>query len=160
MSNDVAIYGQGNVTLLDARMDAKRFPRLKTYPREEAVGYMGKIVAKAFMYRGQAADEMNVHFISSSLVDELLADTPKAGLGNLSFLEINSVIKQAVLGTEMYGISVASLYKVLLDYAKNEGHRLDQEARDRTHRESIKALKESAIAPMLQSYAGAMVRKK
>ena len=110
-------------TLLEMRQHPELFPRIKTLPREQAVFEMSKIVSQAFLYRGQAADPTNIQFIASALVQELL-DDDKFGASSLSLAEIQVVVKRAVLGgSEMFGISVASLYKVIMEFVKGEGHR-------------------------------------
>lgn len=159
MSNELTIPGSSQVSLLDIRMDSKRFPRLCSYPKEEAVFHMVKIVSQAFLYRGQAADPTNINFIASALVDELMAEDtyhPKY----LSFEEIGRVVKDAVLtDTEMYGISVASLYRVILAWCKGEGSRIQREAADLAKKQQDKALKDSVIAPMLQAYTGQFINE-
>lgn len=120
-SSALVNYNPGKATLLEMRADSTRFPRIKTMPREQAVMGMAKIVSQAFLYRGQAADPTNIQFISSALVQELL-DDDKNGAGYLSLAEIQVVVKRAVLGgSEMFGISVASLYKVIIAFVKGEG---------------------------------------
>lgn len=122
MSNEIVNYNPGQASLLEMRADFNRFPRIKTMPREQVVMGMAKIVSQAFLYRGQAADPTNIQFISSALVQELLEDD-KFGSGNLSLAEIQVVVKRAVLGgSELFGISVASLYKVIIEFVKGEGH--------------------------------------
>ena len=146
------------VSLLEMRMDKKRFPRIGTFSREQAVLEMSKIVSQAFLYRGQAADLTNIQFISSALVDELLEDD-KYGAGYLSLAEIQVVVKRAVLGgSEMFGISVASLYKVIMEFVKGEGHRNQQQVLEQRQKETERILKESALAPMLQAYTGEFIR--
>ena len=119
---------------------------------------MTKVVSQAFLYKGQAADPTNIQFISCSLVDELRADLDKMGTKHLSFAEISRVVKRAVLRDEMYGISVASLYKVIIEYVKGEGHRISQEARQKKEEQERESLKQSVIAPMLQAYAGRLIK--
>ena len=163
MSNDIITTNQlpetTQVSLLEIRMDAKRYPRLHTYPREKAVMEMSKVVTQAFLYKGQAADPTNIQFISCSLVDELQADLDKTGTNYVTFAEISRVVKRAVLCDDMYGISVASLYRVIIDYVKGEGHRLSLEARKRKEEDDRESIKRSVIAPMLQAYAGQLIRK-
>lgn len=142
------------VSLLEMRMDEKRFPRIGAFPREQAVFEMSKIVSQAFLYRGQAADPKNIQFISCALVDELQSDLDKLGTRHISFAEISRVVKRAVLQDDMYGISVASLYKVIVEYIKGEGHRLQQEVSERKRKSEQEQIKNSVIAPMLQAYAG------
>ena len=146
------------VSLLEMRMDEKRFPRIGAFPREQAVLEMSKIVSQAFLYKGQAADPTNIQFISCSLVDELQADLDKLGTRNISFAEISRIVKRAVLQDDMYGISVASLYKVIIEYVKGEGHKLQQEVLERKRKSDQDQIKNSVIAPMLQAYAGELLK--
>ena len=146
------------VSLLEMRMDEKRFPRIGAFPREQAVFEMSKIVSQAFLYKGQVADPKNIQFISCSLVDELQADLDKLGTRNISFAEISRVVKRAVLQDDMYGISVASLYKVIIEYVKGEGHKLQQEVLERKRKSEQEQIKNSVIAPMLQAYAGELLK--
>ena len=145
-------------SLLEMRMDEKRFPRIGAFPREQAVFEMSKIVSQAFLYRGQAADPKNIQFISCALVDELQSDLDKLGTRHISFAEISRVVKRAVLQDDMYGISVASLYKVIIEYIKGEGHRLQQEVSERKRKSEQEQIKNSVIAPMLQAYAGELLK--
>ena len=146
------------VSLLEMRMDEKRFPRIGAFPREQAVFEVSKIVSQAFLYRGQAADPKNIQFISCALVDELQSDLDKLGTRHISFAEISRVVKRAVLQDDMYGISVASLYKVIIEYIKGEGHRLQQEVSERKRKSEQEQIKNSVIAPMLQVYAGELLK--
>ena len=146
------------VSLLEMRMDEKRFPRIGTFSREQAVLEMSKIVSQAFLYKGQAADPTNIQFISCSLVDELQADLDKLGTRNISFAEISRIVKRAVLQDDMYGISVASLYKVIIEYVKGEGNKLQREVLERKRKTDQEQIKNSVIAPMLQAYAGQLLK--
>lgn len=146
------------VSLLEMRKDSKRFPRIGTFSREEAVFEMSKIVSQAFLYKGQVADKRNIQFISGALVDELHADLYHLGTRNISFAEISRVVKRAVLQDEMYGISVATLYKVIIDYINGEGHRLQKQIAEMREREQQEEIKKSIVAPMLQSYAGQLLK--
>ena len=146
------------VSLLEMRMDEKRFPRIGAFPREQAVFEMSKIVSQAFLYRGQAADPKNIQFISCALVDELQSDLDKLGTRHISFAEISRVVKRAVLQDDMYGISVASIYRVIIEYIKGEGHRLQQEVSERKRKSEQEQIKNSVIAPMLQAYAGELLK--
>ena len=146
------------VSLLEMRMDEKRFPRIGSFPREQAVFEMSKIVSQAFLYKGQAADPKNIQFISCALVDELQSDLDRLGTKHISFGEISRVVKRAVLQDDMYGISVASLYKVIIEYIKGEGQRLQQEVSERKRKSEQEQIKNSVIAPMLQAYAGQLLK--
>lgn len=157
-SSALVNYNPGKATLLEMRADSTRFPRIKTMPREQAVMGMAKIVSQAFLYRGQAADPTNIQFISSALVQELLEDD-KNGAGYLSLAEIQVVVKRAVLGgSEMFGISVASLYKVIMEFVKGEGHLNQKQIQERKQREQEQAFRESGLHPMLQAATGEFIR--
>lgn len=158
MSNEIANYNPGQASLLEMRADSTRFPRIKTMPREQVVMGMAKIVSQAFLYRGQAADPTNIQFISSALVQELL-DDDKYGAGYLSLAEIQLVVKRAVLGgSEMFGISVASLYKVIMEFVKGEGHLNQQKILDARRKEEDKRLQASGLTPMLRAFTGEFVK--
>ena len=122
-----------NVDLVEIRRHPELYPRIKTTPDEEAVNKMTTMVYAAFLYRGQDATTTTIRFIANALVAEIKADT-KFGLGSLSWEEIGRTIRLAVLGggKEMYGVSVASLYAALVDYAKTEGHDAQRRA-SQTH---------------------------
>lgn len=156
-SNQLMTPASSQASLLEMRMDKKRFPRIGTFSREQAEFEMSKIVSQAFLYRGQVADPTNIQFISCSLVEELQADLDKLGTRHISFAEISRVVKRAVLQDDMYGISVASLYKVIIEYIKGEGHRLQQEVSERKRKSEQEQTKNSVIAPMLQAYAGELL---
>ena len=159
MSNEIANYNPGQASLLEMRADATRFPRINTMSREQAVSGLIRIVSQAFLYRGQAADPVNVQFISNALLNELLEDD-KYGAGYLSLAEIQVIVKRAVLGgSEMFGISVASLYKVIMEFVKGEGHLNQQQVLEQRKKETERILKESALAPMLKAYTGEFIRK-
>ena len=158
-TNDQLMTPASNqVSLLEMRMDEKRFPRIGACPREQAVFEMSKIVSQAFLYKGQAADPKNIQFISCALVDELQSDLDRLGTKHISFGEISRIVKRAVLQDDMYGISVASLYKVIIEYIKGEGHRLQQEVSERKRKSEQEQIKNSVIAPMLQAYAGQLLK--
>lgn len=151
MSNEIVNYNPQGVTLLEMRADSERFPRIKTMPREQAVSGMTRIVSQAFLYRGQAADPANVQFIATALVEEILADDN--GAYNLSLAEIQVVVKRAVLNTDMFGISVSSLYKVIIAFVKGEGHRNQEQV------DAARIWKEVyGDHPMLQAAAGEFAR--
>ena len=155
MSNETSTalvnYNPGNASLLEMRADSEKFPRIKTMQREQAVLGMSKIVTQAFLYRGQAADPTNIQFISSALVQEILEDTN--GAYNLSLAEIQVIVKRAVLNTDMIGINVSSLYKVIIAFVKGEG---------RENQSRVDALRRVKPDPggmaMLQAATGEFIR--
>lgn len=155
--NTLAVQNNAQVTLLDIRKDPKRFPRIGAYPRDQAVFEMSKIVSQAFLYKGQSADPTNIQFISCSLVDELMADQDHLGTRNISFEEISRIVKRAILTDDMF-LSVSSFYKVIMTYIKGEGHNLHRKVIAMKKREEQEKIKQSIIAPMLQAYAGELLK--
>lgn len=149
----------GHVTLVDIRSDNRRFPRLHSYNRQDAVKQMSIIILMAFQYRGQQADVPTVTQMSNSLIDILNEDEYGIGTRFLSFEEIKRVVRKAVLGQgkEMYGISVSSIFQALADYCKGEGKVADKEAKQIASKQ--KELRNSIIAPMIQGYAETMVKQ-
>ena len=149
----------GKASLVEIRTDNKRFPRLHTYRREDAVSQMNIIVLMAFQFRGQQTDAQTVTQISSSLIDILNEDEYGIGTKYLSFEEIKRVVRKAALGQgkEMYGISVSSIFQALADYCKNEGKAADKEAKMIAAKD--KEIRNSIIAPMLQGNSGDMLQK-
>lgn len=146
-------------TFVDIRIDNRRFPRLHTYRREDAVTQMNVIILMAFQLRGQNADVQTIMQMSSSLIDILNDDEYGIGTKYLSFEEIKRVVKKAVLGQarEMYGISVSSIFQALADYCKGEGRMADKEAKEIASKR--KEIRESIIAPLLQGYSNEMLQK-
>lgn len=155
MSNDLTTQVQ-QPSLLEIRMDSKRYPRICRIPKDEATKAMVKIVSQAFLYRGQTADPNIIGFTASALVDELLQEE-KYRAKFLSMEEIAIVIRKAVLETDIY-ISVSSLYKAVIEYCKGEGTRLQNEASKIRRQKEEDTLRQSVIAPMLQAYTGELIK--
>lgn len=149
---------QTNATLVEIRTDNKRFPRLHTYRREDAVTQMNIIILMAFQFRGQQADVATITQMSNSLIDILNEDEYGIGTRFLSFEEIKRVVRKAVLGQskEMYGISVSTIFQALADYCKGEGKVADKEAKMIVSKQ--KEMRDAIIAPMIQGYADQMTK--
>jgi hypothetical protein len=97
--------------------------------------------------------------MSASLIDILIEDEYEIGTKYLTIEEIRRVVKRAALGQgrEMYGISVSSLFQALADYCKGEGRMADKEAKEIASKR--KSIKDSIIAPMIDSMAAQMVKR-
>lgn len=151
----------GQATLVDIRSDNRRFPRLHSYERHEAVRQMNIIILMAFQFRGQQADAPTITQISSSLIDILNEDEYNIGTKYLSFEEIKRAVRKTVLGQgkEMYGISVSSIFQALADYCKGEGKVADKEARQLVSRQREIELRDAIVAPMLQGYSSDFLQK-
>lgn len=154
--NNLTTTGQ-KATLVEIRTDNKRFPRLHTYRREDAISQMNMVIMMAFQFRGQQADVQTIMQMSASLIDILLEDEYGIGTKYLSMEEIKRVIRKAALGQgkEMYGISVSSLFQALADYCKGEGRMADQQAKEVVARQ--RELRNSIIAPMIEGHMREML---
>jgi hypothetical protein len=146
-------------SLLEIRTDSRKFPRLYTYRREDAVNLMNGVILMAYQYRGQQADTCTIVQMSSSLIDILLEDEFAIGTRYISFEEIKRIVKKAVLGQgkEMFGISVSSIFQAIADYCKGEGRVASQQAREVAAKQ--RELKDSIIAPMIEGMAAQMLKR-
>lgn len=147
----VVVDHPGRASLLEMRADSDRFPRIKSMSMEQVVDGLTRIVSQAFLYKGQTADKTNIQFIASALAQELLEDSN--GAYNLSLAEIQVIVKRAVLNTDMMGINVSSLYKVIIAFVKGEG---------RENQSRVDALRRVKPNPggmaMLQAATGEFIR--
>jgi hypothetical protein len=148
--NNLTTQQPAKATLVEIRTDNKKFPRLYTYRREEAIAQMNMIIIMAFQFRGQQADTQSILLMSASLIDILNEDEYGIGTKYLSFEEIKRVVRKAALGQgkEMYGISVSSLFQALADYCRGEGRMADKEAKETVSRQ--RDIRDAIIAPMIQ----------
>ena len=158
--NQLATIPAEKATLVEIRTDNKRFPRLHTYRREDAIGQMNMIVMMAFQFRGQQADAQSIIQMSASLIDILNEDEYGIGTKFLSFEEIKRVVRKAALGQgkEMYGISVSSLFQALADYCRGEGRMADKQAKEIVSHQ--REIRNSIIAPMIQGHLEEMINRK
>lgn len=120
---NLAAYN-AKVDLAVVRRDPDTYPRIGKTTQDEAVARMIPIVYGAVLYSGQEISRERLNFTATALVAEILSDT-KYGLRFLSWFEIGMAIRDAVLGGSdrpLYGISVSTLYRALVDYARGEGH--------------------------------------
>lgn len=153
-TNDALVeYNPGQASLLEMRADPERFPRIKTLPREQAVLGISKIVLQAYLLKGQTADPTTIQFISSTLVGEMM-DEKKYGAAALSLAEIQVAVKRAVLETEMFGISASSLYKVIIDFCKGEGHANALKVQEINRKSREAAFARSPMAPRITAAVG------
>ena len=157
--NQMTTIPAEKATLVDIRTDNKRFPRLYTYKREDAIAQMNMVIMMAFQFRGQQADVQTIMQMSATLIEILNEDEYGIGTKYLTFEEIKRVIKRAALGQgkEMYGISVSSLFQALADYCRGEGRMADQQAKEVVAKR--RDLKNSIIASMIESMAQLMGKK-
>ena len=160
MSNDLTIRRESQLeAAIEIRRNTVKYPRLCKMDKAVAVNSIAQTVVKAFLYKGQACDQSNAQFIASALYDELVSET-KYGACFITTAEIERVVKSAVLGeTELYGINVSSLYRVILEWVKGEGHLLQKETEERKRLEDDRTIRESVVGSIIGAQAGALLRK-
>ena len=148
---------EGPLDLVAVRMDSRQFPRIKAYPATLAVPGIVKIITGALVYTGRTPVSADVERMAAALLAELLQDHDGVGTANITLDELNYCVRRAVLGLgpEMYGINVASLYKVACDYCLNEGREAQESANARHATQRRAALKAAPVGAMMQTYAGA-----
>lgn len=157
MSNSITTYQEnGPLDLVAVRLDSQRFPRLKALPVPAAVTGVAQIITGALAYTGRKLAEEDVRYMAQSLYGELIQDYDGIGTANITLKELRYCIRRAVLGLgpEMYGINVASLYKIACDYCLHEGRQAQETANSRSQAQRKAALKAAAAGAMLESYAG------
>lgn len=146
---------EGPLDLVAVRMDSKTYPRLKNLPAEYSVYGIVQIIGAALAYTGKVADQEEIKRWAVSLHAELLRDTDGIGTANLTLDELQHCIRRAVLGfgPELYGINVASLYKVASAYCTGEGRQAQEDANRRHAMQRRRAIEQSAAGPVLDRYA-------
>ena len=156
MSNKLTPYKpqEGPLDLVAVRMDSGRYPRLKNLPAHYAAAGLAQIVAGALTYTGRTLPEDDIQRMGTALYAELLQDYDGVGTANITLEELNYCIRRAVLGLgpEMYGINVASIYRVACDYALHEGRQAQETANNRHAAARRKALESSPAGAMLTAY--------
>lgn len=151
-------------TYTEIRANQQVYPRIMNMQSEVVLQGLTAMLQKAAMLRGQKTDELNIAFTASELMKELMNDEYRVGTANISLMEIWKAIKKAILGMgdKVYGINVASLYRVIVDYCTGEGHAAQREvnaiissAEAERRRERMKDAQ-----PMIDTMAGRMVRSR
>lgn len=159
-NSQIVPFRPSATSLVDIRLNAEQYPRIKALPQPVAVQGLAAVVAMAYNYTGRAYDADAVTLVATALYGELMADDLAIGTANITIEEIGRAVKRAVLGEqEMYGINVSSLYKIVCNYATGEGHDAQIAANNRHAAERKKALASSAAGTMLTAYTGALLKK-
>lgn len=148
-------------SVIQMRLNPTQYPRIKNMPYQDAVKQLAGVVGTAFMYTGRSSNEQDIAFIATNLYNEIMMDEENIGMRNISIAEIGRCVKRSVLGQgkEMFGISVASLYAIVADYCKGEGHLACKEIERMDWEQRQKALKSSSVGVLLDVAAGAMVKQ-
>ena len=159
MNNKIVPFAPSTASLVDIRLDAARYPRIKNIPQPTAISGLSAVVAMAFNYTGRETSTDAILAIASALYGELVADDFGLGTGNITIEEIGRAVRRAVLGErEMYGINVSSLYKVICDYAEGEGHAAQVAANNRHKKQTQQTLAAHPAGAMLTAYTGALLK--
>lgn len=144
-----AISAPLEADLLRIRKDSATFPRLRNIPEAEATAALYRLITQAMLYRGQKADESFVRFTAAALLGEMLADTHGCGLAEITLQEIAFAVRRAVLTEDLYGVNVATLYRAIVRYAKNDGAKL----------EAVRPITPDQLATIKAAYAGQMMKQ-
>ena len=83
-----------------ARLRPDKHPRLKSYPKDNAVDLIAEIIFKAYFYKGYKFDQDNVKALSETLYDEMMMDSHHVGMPQISIFEIGYAVKKAVMDNE------------------------------------------------------------
>ena len=135
-------------TPVEMRLDATRFPRICNIPRQEAVDQMTAIVRDACVYFGTKKEASDIVSTAAVLVDEIQADDTY-GLKFISFAEIRRAVRNACLFSDMYGVSVRTIYRAVVAYAKGEGTQATRDAQAAQRRTSAPQIAIDAAAAAL-----------
>ena len=143
-------------TTVEIRCDKLRFPRIIAVPRVTAEAGIRQALVEAAALRGQSFAPEALRFTCSALLDELLRDTDGIGLKYITLEEIRRETRAAALGNrgEIYGLNVASIYRVLRDYTLGAGHEAEVEARRRARATMDKAIAETPVGAAITSATG------
>lgn len=114
-------------TPVEMRRDPVRYPRIGTMDRKEAIEQMVAVVRDACVYFGTKKEASDIASTAVVLVDEMRTDA-QFGLRYISFAEIRRAVRKACLFSEMYGVSVRTIYRAIVEYAKGEGTQATREA--------------------------------
>lgn len=137
--------------LVEVRMDATRFPRVRSTEPSRAIDNLRELVVSALLFRGLEQDQATVDFIAANLYGCMAQEGREVGMLELSWYEVARVIRRAALDGSLIGVSVSSLYGLLRDYCLNEGHDADAKAKAiRAERSAHK------LTPGQQAYINAM----
>ena len=158
-NNNIVPFSPSPASLVDIRMDSRKYPRIKNLDQPTAVHDLAAVVAMAFSYTGREYTLESVLGIASALYTEIVVDEFGLGTGNITIEEIGRAVRRAVLGErEMYGINVSSLYKVICDYAEGEGHAAQVAANNRHKKQTQQTLAAHPAGAMLTAYTGALLK--
>ena len=146
-----------NFSLVEVRMDATRFPRIKSTEPARAIDNLRELVVSALLFRGMEQDQTTVDFTAANLYGCMAQEGREVGMLELSWYEVARIIRRAALDGTLIGVSVSSLYGLLRDYCLGDGHDADAKARAIRAERSGRKLTDGQQA-YLDAMAGAFVK--
>lgn len=154
MNNSIALIDQSS--LVECRRDPVNHPRLHQFSEDDATSKMIEILTMAHLYLGRNADMRQEAFIARELVRNLLSERVY-GCRNITFEEISYCIKNAIMTSPSdFFITIPSIYKVIVGYAKGEGSQINEKAYKQIQAERKAALNASPVGALINAQVGAM----
>ena len=137
---------KGEDLLIACRLNPAKYRRVSAMPQGEATAAMMKILMGAYALKGQRPkSNETVPVLAAEILNEISGN--EFGVASLSFEEIAWVVRQEAIYNEDFFISVASIYRALVKYAKGLGH--DMQAR-------ADGLKRKIENPAVKAYLSAL----
>lgn len=124
MTNPTICSTREELSPVQIRRDAQRFPRIKSYSEEDAMRLMSALIVKVYIYLGRKApDRKDVSFLAKQVLYEIYRDLLGLGLKYITFAEVERAIIRKVIDNpeNIFGISVSLLMSAINEYAKTEG---------------------------------------
>ncbi len=154
MNNSIAVI-VNKVSLLDIRSDESRYPRLKTYRRDDAIREMTKIVYAVLLYQGRTLSSEDIKVHASNAVDVILSDPAGVGSPEITFEEISrALIKRASI--EDFWISGATINQTITQYCKTDGNKARIDAINQ-RRQIAQPGPKTTISALLEEFSKEMV---
>lgn len=138
-------------TSVEMRRDAARFPRIGTMDRRDAIEQMVAVVRDACVYFGAKKEATDIASTATVLVDEMRIDN-HYGLKYISFAEIRRAVRNACLFSDMYGVSVRTLYRAITEYAKGEGTQAAREVATTARQSAPQVAIDAAAAALVKQH--------
>lgn len=144
-------------TLVDIRLDSKRYPRVATMGKEQLTFELGRIIRMATLYKGHRIDDEGVNFTAAATADEIMGDKAHS-LRVLTLTEIELVIKERIFSEDFY-LSVANIINALRTYTAGEGLKAAKAAQKiiDERAKAVKAAQLQELAPVIAVGIGKMI---
>ena len=140
----------------DLKTARERCSRLCQMEPKDAIEAIRELLYKMTLYRGQAPDQQYLIFTAKTLYEEILADK-SCGLAYITMPEMEYAVKQAVLHNDLF-IAVASVFAVLEEYARGEGHEIERQIADERKQAARALPADPRYAALLENYTNKMTQ--